>query len=424
MQRRDFLARGALAMGATTIAVRSSWAESKSRSESPANPQDWSWVRSQFDLMDPKVANFGGFYLVSHPKTVRVALERHRAGLDHNPLEYHHKGWSLEEAVRAAAGEYLGVDGKTEIALTDSTTMGLSLLYTGLKIKEGQEVLTSTHDHPIATHRSLAHRETRTGTKVRRIALYANSSAATSDEIVANVARAITPKTRILALTWVHSCNGVKIPVRAITDIVARANKDRAPDDRLLFCVDGVHGLGIDNVTLPDLGCDFFAAGTHKWIFAPRGTGILWGKLDAWQHVIPTIPAFGMDTRPSIQFTPGGFHSFEHRWAADEGFKLHLAIGKSRVESRIHDLNRTIREGLSKMSHVKLHTPMSDDLSAGIMCFDVKGKSPSQVIDHLAERGITGSVSPYIPSCARLAACVWNTEDEVERAVRAVGEMR
>jgi selenocysteine lyase/cysteine desulfurase len=263
----------------------------------------------------------------------------------------------------------------------------------------------------------------RSGTKVIKVPLYADSDKASAEEIVGNLTAAITPKTRVLALTWVHSCTGVKMPLRAIADAVAGVNKGRGAKDRLIFCVDGVHGLGIDDVTLPQLGCDFFAAGTHKWMFCPRGTGILWGREELWDEVVPTIPAFGMGDRAATAFSPGGFHSFEHRWAADEGFKFHQAIGKSRVQTRLRELNGAVRRGLSKMAHVDLHTPLSDDLSAGITCFDIKGKTPSQVVNHLAERGIVGSVSPYQPSCARLACMPVEHAGEVERAVKVVGEM-
>jgi selenocysteine lyase/cysteine desulfurase len=139
--------------------------------------------------------------------------------------------------------------------------------------------------------------------------------------------------------------------------------------------------------------------------------------------MVPTIPAFGHSDRAATAFTPGGFHTFEHRWAADEGFRFHLAIGKPRVAARLHELNGAVRQGLSKMAHVDLHTPLSADLAAGITCFDVKGKTPTQVIDHLAERDIIGSVSPYVPSCARLACSLWNTPDEIERALKAVGAL-
>ena len=423
MERRHFLIRGGLALGAA-VAFRPSRDAPARAWDGPDNPQDWGWVREQFDLLDPGLAHFAGFYLVSHPKTVRAALDRHRAALDRNPVGYQHEhGADLEDAVRAAAGEYLGVNGKQEIALTDSTTQGLGVLYAGLRLRPDQEVLTSTHDHPAATHGALKLREMRDGTRVVKVPLYADSARASVDEIVESVVKAITPRTRVLALTWVHSCTGVKLPARAVADAVAAANRGREEKDRVIFCLDGVHGLGIDDVTLPSLGCDFFGAGTHKWIFAPRGTGILWGREELWRDMVPLIAPFGRGDRASTAFSPGGFHSFEHRWAAVEGFALHQKIGKGRVQARLHELNGMMRQGLSKMAHVDLHTPLSEELSAGITCFDVKGKTPSEVIGRLAERGVVGSVSPYTPSCARLACSLWNTPEEVERALKAVEEM-
>jgi selenocysteine lyase/cysteine desulfurase len=187
--------------------------------------------------------------------------------------------------------------------------------------------------------------------------------------------------------------------------------------------VDGVHALGVEDASPADLGCDFLAAGTHKWLFGPRGTGIWWGRADAWGQVDPAIPPFGTHTEPGSLHTPGGFHSFEHRWAVEEAFRMHLAIGRARVRERLHALNRRIREGLSAMPHVHLHTPLPDDLAAGIACFEVNGLAPGQVVARLAEKGIVASASPYIPSYARLAAGLFNTEDEIDRALKAVREL-
>jgi isopenicillin-N epimerase len=429
MERRDFLVRSGLMFGAaalSTTSVRAAAATPHAFASPPQDdPQDWAGVRAQFDLLDPSIAHFDGFYLTSHPKRVRAALERHRAALDKDPSAYLHVQWGdADDRVREAAGEYMGVDGKKEIALTDSTTMGLAILYSGLKVRPEQEILTSIHDHPTATVRALQYREQRSGTKVVTVPMYHESAKASVDEIVGNVVRNITPKTRVLALTWVQSCNGLKMPIRAIADAVAVANKGRDAKDRLIFCVDGVHGFGIEDVTMPALGCDFFSAGTHKWIFSPRGTGVLWGRSALWDDVVPMIASFGPRSQPpALTFTPGGFQSFEHRWAADEGFRFHLALGKPRVQTRIHSLNLQLREGLSRTPHVVLHTPLSNDLASGIVCFDVKGKTPSEVIRRLADARVTGSVSPYTPSCARLAASLWNTPDQVELAIRTVAAM-
>jgi selenocysteine lyase/cysteine desulfurase len=158
-------------------------------------------------------------------------------------------------------------------------------------------------------------------------------------------------------------------------------------------------------------------------MFSPRGTGIVWAKPEAWDRVQPIIPPSGRYDRPALRFTPGGFHSFEHRWAAAEGFRFHLELGKSDVQQRIHSLSRGLREGLHAMQHVRLHTPLSDELASGIVCFDVEGLTPQYVVAWLARKGIVASESPYRPACARLAASVFNTEDEVEAALRAVRQL-
>ncbi len=134
-------------------------------------------------------------------------------------------------------------------------------------------------------------------------------------------------------------------------------------------------------------------------------------------------PARGLP--PSVAMTPGGFQSFEHRWALDEAFRLHLALGKSRVATRIHELNTRLKDGLSEMRHVTLHTPRDEKLSAGIVCFEVTGIAPFDVARRLGERGIVASVSPYRTRYARLAPSLLTSEEDVDRAlseVRALGK--
>ena len=184
-----------------------------------------------------------------------------------------------------------------------------------------------------------------------------------------------------------------------------------------------MHGLGVENETVEHLGVDFFVAGCHKWLFGPRGTGLVWGRQAAWPVVRPTIPAFSGGS-PARAFTPGGFHSFEHRWALAEAFRFHGRIGKARVAARIHELNRRLKQGLAAMSHVTLLTPRSDALSAGIVVFSVDRLSPAAVIAALARRRIVATVTPYTPSYARLAPGLLNTPGEVDRVLAAVRALR
>ena len=434
MNRREFLAGSAgLALAGDYAAAAAGGARPRQTNVGPTAGMtaggDWESIRSLFNL-DPEKIHLSGFFLSSHPKPVRDAIERYRSMLDADPIgcwEEHRR--PAEDRVLAAAGEYLGVPAG-EIALTDSTTMGLGLIYTGLRLASGDEILTTTHDH-YATRASLEYAAVKNGAAVRSVPLYANSAAASVDEVVGSVKSALGPRTRAVAVTWVHSSSGVRLPIPAIAEVIADANKQRGEADRILLCVDGVHGLGVEDITLPAMGCDFFIAGTHKWMFGPRGTGIVWGRGGApgeggggaWARVVPTIPPFGPPDPPGMLHSPGGFHSFEHRWALDEAFKLHLSIGKSRIRERIHALNGRIKEALAGMPHVILRTPRSDDLSAGIVCFDVKEMGPGEVVHRLARSEIVASESPYFPSCARLAGSLLVSEEEVERAIRAVAEL-
>ncbi|HET7857530.1 MAG TPA: aminotransferase class V-fold PLP-dependent enzyme [Gaiellaceae bacterium] len=418
LDRRAFLVRSGLALAAAGLLEH----ESDEAAAAPqAAPLPWRAVRAQFRLT-PVYVHLGGLLLASHPTPVRRAIETHRRALDRNPVHYlHERGPTLEARVLSSAGSYLGAR-PTDIALTDSTTMGLSLLYNGIDLRAGQEALTTEHDF-FVTHEALRLKAERSGASVRRVRLYDRSENASTDAIVDALVRAVRPRTRVVAITWVHSSTGVKLPVRRIADRLASINANRDDRDRALLCVDGVHGLGVENVTMSGLGCDYFAAGCHKWLFGPRGTGIVWGHARAWPFAGATIPSFS-GGGPGAYMTPGGFHSFEHRWALGEAFRFHQSLGKERVERRIHMLNRRLKAGLASMSHVTLKTPRSDALSAGLVCFDVRGLSPSAVVAALRRRRIIGTVTPYTPSYARLAAGLLNTPRDVDRALSAIRTLR
>lgn len=433
MQRRDFLKKAGLLLGslpaAATIPVL------KQSNKTYYDPSSWENVRDQFELTRSHI-HMATFLLASHPRPVSEAIEKHRKAFDSDPVTYWEEQFMTAEIkVQEAAGEYLETD-PGKIALTDSTTMGLGLIYGALRLQPNQEILTTPHDH-YATIKSLSLRAERTGAKIREVVLYDDPAETSLDMVINRMLEAITEQTRVFAVTWVHSSTGVKLPISAMSEALKEINAKRDPDDRVLFCVDGVHGFGIENITADALGCDFFIAGTHKWLFGPRGTGIIWGSEAGWKAVDPIIPSFGPSVgvwlgllppetplvTPGSYHTPGGFHSFEHRWALGEAFRFHMDIGKNRVEDRIHGLNTMAKKRMKEMNHVRLYTPESPQLSSGIICFDVKGHTPAEVVEHLHENNIVASTSPYPVSYARIAPSLINNEAEVKRSLDAIAAM-
>lgn len=433
LSRRHFLFTGtaSLAAGALLPAV----AAPPPKKQAPVDFKSWSSIREQFDI-NPDYVHLGLFYIASHPRPVRAAIEKYRQQLDGNPLDTVEKGMfqapenNLPLRAATAVAGYIGASAG-DIALTQNTTTGLALLYHGLPLRAGDEVLTTDHDH-YSHHESIRLAVERAGATWRKIPLFESWDGISKDGIVDRIRRAIRPNTRVVGVTWVHSASGLKLPLAEIAEALREVNASRG--QRVLLVVDGVHGVGVEDPKVAQTGIDAIAAGTHKWIMGPRGTGFVWAKPEVWAAMKPVIPSFtsfeaydawinekavaGPHTAP--MFSPGGFWAFEHYWALPEAFAFHHAIGPARVTARIHELNAQVKEGLAKMPKVKLYTPRAEDLSSGIVCFDIEGLTQNEVVRKLHERKILASTTPYRVSYARVAFGVQNTPAEVERTLREI----
>ncbi len=435
MKRREFLSKSTLVVGSSMLSFPALLqAGSEQSNNVVVKTADWQGLRKLFALSHDYI-HLATFLLASHPKPVADAIDRHRRAFDVNPADYWHEHFmTIDQEISAAAASYMGGDA-SQIALTDSTTMGLALVYSGLTLRPGDEVLQTVHDH-YSTDLSLQLRAERTGAKVRQVALYDDPSTVSVDEIVSRLKTAIGANTKVVALTWVHSSTGVKLPIRAIGEMLKALNNQRTESDQILFCVDGVHGFGIENEDVTTLGCDFSIAGTHKWIFGPRGTGVVWGSDKGWAQCTAVIPSFsrsydvwlGGSTYDQVpigeHMTPGGFHSFEHRWALPEAFKLHLQLGKANVQQRIHQLNSLTKQGLSQLKGVKLHTPLNAELSSGLVCFDYNDMAADDVVKAMHSKGIIMSSTPYRKSYARFAPSLINNEQEITQTLAALAAVR
>ncbi|WP_095053044.1 aminotransferase class V-fold PLP-dependent enzyme [Pseudomonas sp. Irchel s3b2] len=421
--RRTFLKQaGILAAGLPLTAGLHNVA---SATPQPSLPGDkWAQLRQLFD-QDPDYLHFSNFLITSHPKPVREAIEMHRAALDKNPGLA--MDWDLgvieqrEEEVRVWAGRYLQANAK-QIALTGSTTEGLAMIYGGVHVRPDQEILTTAHEH-YATHTILNLRTQRDGTRVRKIRLFKDPQTASKAEILASIDQNIKPETRVLGMTWVHSGSGVKLPIAQIGALVDKHNRHRSEQDRIIYLVDGVHGFGVEDLSFPAMNCDFFIAGTHKWMFGPRGTGIVCSRSEEVKYVTPIIPTFSEATAFSTTMTPGGYHSFEYRWALNEAFKLHLQLGKAEVQARIHALNSYMKKRLQAHPRIELVTPLSPELSSGFSFFRVKGQSSDKIAAWLMQnRVIADAVERDVGPVVRTAPGLLNTEAEVDRFMALLGQ--
>lgn len=388
----------------------------------------WKAVRRQFRL-NSDLAHFATLVFTSHPTPVATAIQYHRDMLDAEGFRYFmEESAALKLASLEAAARYFCVPSGL-VALTTGTTMGLAQVLGGVKMRPDQHMLTSINEHP-AIVETLKLRGHRDGRQVfGQVPLFKNSRHVTSGEILANLERAITVETRVLALTWVYSSDGVKLPIAEIASLVATVNANRKADDRLLFFVDGVHGFGIEDVTFPLLDCDVFVAGCHKSLFGPRGTGVIYGKASAWAEIVPLVALLagsGGAKNPAWEHIPGGVRAYEHQWALAAAFDYHIGVlRKPEVHARIRNFVRSFRTELTSIPKVTVVTPDAPELTSGLICLDVEGYTAAAVVEELKRDGVIASTSApdrsgVNPSHVRFAVSVLNDDADFSRVSTAL----
>ena len=117
----------------------------------------------------------------------------------------------------------------------------------------------------------------------------------------------------------------------------------------------------------------------------------------------------------------GRAHEVVRRLMELRDLRITVSAGNSpRVEARIRGLASRLKARLAEVRGVRLRTPQSPGLSAGLVCFEVAGRDPSEVVARLASKRIVASVTPYATRYVRLGPGIVNTPEHVDAAVRAI----
>ncbi|MGO9752351.1 MAG: aminotransferase class V-fold PLP-dependent enzyme [Solirubrobacteraceae bacterium] len=180
--------------------------------------------------------------------------------------EYFNEVLSLAERARAGYAAVLGAE-PADLALTGSTTDGLNTVLGGLRLKAGDEILTTDQEHPGLLGPLRLARE-RSGVSIRVVPF-------------AEIAGEVGPATRLVACSHVSWVNGSVIDTDALRST------------GVPFLLDAAQALGAIAVDVKALGCDFYAASGQKWLCGPEGSGCLYVRADRLDQLEPPWPSFG-----------------------------------------------------------------------------------------------------------------------------------
>src|ERR1051326_6898975 len=181
------------------------------------------------------------------------------------------------ETIRTGLAEMFGCD-REEIAITRNASESLEILLMGMDFKPGDEILTTTQDYPRMLT-TLRQRERREGLVLKLVQIPIPPK--DLKEITAAFEKGITNKTKLILISHQLNITGQITPMKAVCDM-ARAKG-------IETIVDGAHSFAQFDFQQKDLGCDYFGTSLHKWLFAPKGTGLLYVKRDKIEKLWPLM---------------------------------------------------------------------------------------------------------------------------------------
>jgi len=381
----------------------------RSLTSTPDETAFWKQVRSQF-LLRPGLVHMNSATIGATPRPVVSAFTDFLWQVESNPQEevFGAAGEQRMEDVRARAAAFLGAD-LDEVALTRNTTEGMNHVAQGLVLQPGDQILSTDHEHPGGSvcWEWLAER---TGAEIVRIEM--PGTAASAAQIVDLVEQHLTPRTRVCSFSHVSTITGLVMPMAAIAEVTR-------PRGILLAC-DGAQAPGMLDVDVHALGVDTYASSSHKWMLAPKGSGLLYIRKEAQKRVKPLTFRSGLH----VYSASGGTRSVAGILAHGVAMDFHDTIGRDKVEARCRALRRTLREALADADGVKILTPEDEELCGGILTISLERGDAGKVRAALADDYdvvLKRGSAQY--NAIRISTHIFNDESDIERAVDALAEV-
>jgi len=321
---------------------------------------------------------------------------------------------AIYTSARSGSARLLNAD-VDEIALTDNTGEGLNLIIFGIDWNEGDEVITTNHEH-ISVLAPLYQIRDRYGVVIRTADL-GPSADRPALKVISDL---VTPRTRLIALSHVTWTTG------AVVNISEVAYMGR--EFGILVLVDGAQSAGMIPIDVKALGVDFYAIPMQKWLCGPDGTGALYARRESLNAVKSTyVGYFSIKHEEGIEFelneNAQRFELGGRQVAALAGqaavFQwLEETVGHQWLFSRISALHTYACNALQAIPGATILTPVPG--ASGLISFTVAGLDETEVVNHLREQH--NIYIRNIPSThsLRISTGFYNTEEEIDKVVQAI----
>ncbi|OZC03033.1 aminotransferase class V-fold PLP-dependent enzyme [Rubricoccus marinus] len=312
------------------------------------------------------------------------------------------------EAGRAAIAQLIGT-GAENVEYVPNTSYGINVLARGLAWKAGDRVAVPESEFPANLLPWLALEPL--GVTVDRIPCTDGCFSLQDAEA------ALTPQTRVLAVSWVQFLSGFRAPLAEL-GAMCRARG-------VLLAVDGIQGVGALEMRFDELGLDFLASGGQKWMLGPQGSafvavapalqtqlepmrGWLNGPVD-WEDFGST----GLDVHPDATRFRVGTLATAPILGLLASVEQFLDAGTAEVESSVLRASGRLGAALDALGLSRWGA--SGEPRSGIVTYE--HGAPDALREHLLARGVWISVRDRK---LRFAPHATTSDDDLDRTAEAV----
>ena len=415
--RRRFLrgvSGGLAAAGAASLAARAALNAMTQAAQAPLSDIEfWKRVQGEY-LLDKDWVYLNNGTLGPTPKPVYFTLVERYHDLAQDPGQPNTDQNNGATEVRAKAARFIGAD-PDEVALLRNTTEGINFVVNGLDLKAGDEIVMTFHEHPGGLHPCLL-KAKRHGVIVKAVKWPAPAE---DPAVILNAFNdAMTPRTRLMMVSHAMYQTGSMIPLKPLAALARSKN--------VLTLIDGAHPVGMLKMDMHDLGIDYYASSSHKWLDAPTGTGILYMRRASQDQVWPTVVSTGWDDpkRGAARFDRLSQRAHPLVLALGAAIDFQNAIGSERIESRVRALHGYARQQIAALPGVKFHTSANPQLSNALLAFTLPNVKNADIVETLKKRHrVWTRTVEYDLNAVRISTHIYNTEPQIDQLVAGLQDV-
>jgi cysteine desulfurase/selenocysteine lyase len=356
-----------------------------------------------------------------HGPFPRTTAERIREATDLkcNPVRMEsHLFFDITERVRKKLANLVGAH-PSEIALTNSATQGIGLVANGMKWKAGDEVVIASCNFPSNIF---------TWLNLRRLGVQVHVVKPVDGYLrLEDVAAALTPRTRVLALDWVSYTTGVRVDLQALGELAHQRGS--------LFLVDGTQGVGAMELNVHALPLDVLAVAAYKWLLGPYSTGFVYLSAEVQSQLeLQTVNWLAVDgsrdfdSLPIEEFTlPKTAKVFDvpdtanflNLYALEASLEYVERAGVKRVHEHCARLLERLAEGALRQGF-KLSAAAAPERGSTILCFQADSSHATEkVFKKLAAHNIAVSLRHGM---IRVSPYLYNNKPDIDRLLEVATE--